>query len=129
MKSKMSLVLIICLIPMFFDGCATIFSGGRGSFRASSDPSGAEVWVNGERMGQTPVTLRLKTKDEYHIVIKKEGYRDQTFHLTNKVGVGWIILDVIAGLVPVIIDAATGDWYIFNEKNFNAVLEKQQPRP
>jgi hypothetical protein len=48
------------------------------------------------------------------------------FNITNHVGVGWIVLDVIFGLVPVIVDAATGSWYELDQKIVNALLEKQQ---
>ena len=119
----------ICFLCVLMFNCAAILSGGRGKVKATSNPDGAEVFVNGEKMGQTPVTLRLKTKGEYTIEIKKDGYKPQTFKITNKVGAGWIVLDVIFGLVPVIVDAATGSWYVFNEKNFNAELEKNQPKP
>jgi hypothetical protein len=31
----------------------------------------------------------------------------------GKVGVKWIVLDILGGFVPVIVDAATGNWYEF----------------
>jgi hypothetical protein len=34
-----------------------------------------------------------------------------------KAGGGWIVLDVLAGLVPVIIDAATGEWSSVDEED------------
>lgn len=126
---KISAVIVLMSLILVLTGCATIFTGGRGKFQATSSPQGADVFVNGEKMGQTPLTLRLKTKGEYKIVIRKEGYKEQSFRITNKVGVGWVILDVLMGLVPVIVDAATGSWYTFNEKNFNAELEKNAPFP
>ncbi|MCP4220175.1 MAG: PEGA domain-containing protein [bacterium] len=125
MKKAIALMTIFVLV-ITTTGCATILTDGRGKFEATSEPAGAEVYVNGEKMGQTPVTLLLKKKGEYRIVLKKEGFKEQTFKLTNKVGVGWIVLDVLCGLVPVIVDAVTGKWYRFNEKNFNAVLKKQK---
>ena len=126
---KIITILTIVSLFLVLTGCAAVFTGGRGKIKTTSEPEGAEVWVNGENMGQTPCTLRLKTKGEYTIEIRKEGFKTQTFKVTNKVGTGWIVLDVLMGLVPVIVDAATGSWYVFNEKNFNAVLEKQQPKP
>ena len=126
MKSYISIGLVVVL-TLFTMNCAAVFTGGRGEVQTTSNPPGAEVWVNGQMMGQTPVTLRLLTKGEYQVEIKKYGYKTQTFRITNKVGAGWIVLDVIMGLVPVIVDAATGAWYVFNEKNVNAQLEKQQP--
>lgn len=128
MKRLFAVVLLCSLVWMSF-GCAALFTSGRGKVSASSNPSGAEVWVNGEKMGQTPVTLRLKTKGEYTVTIKKEGYKEQVFRVTNKVGVGWVVLDILAGLLPVIVDAATGSWYVFNEESFNAELEKNAPLP
>jgi hypothetical protein len=35
----------------------------------------------------------------------------------------------VLGLVPVVIDAATGAWYSLDQKNIDAVLEKQQKEP
>ncbi len=45
--------------------------------------------------------------------------------ITNHVGAGWIILDVLAGRVPFVVDAATGAWYSLDQKNLDAVLDKQ----
>jgi hypothetical protein len=42
------------------------------------------------------------------------------------VGAGWVIIDILGGLLPVIIDAATGDWYSLDQDHVNAALEKQQ---
>jgi len=41
------------------------------------------------------------------------------------VGAGWVILDILGGLIPVIVDAATGDWHYLDQTNVNAALEKQ----
>jgi len=122
-------VMILCAMVMMSFGCAAIFTSGRGKIDATSNPVGAEVLVNGEKMGQTPVTLRLKTKGEYTIVIRKDGFKEQLFRVTNKVGAGWIVLDVLCGLIPVIVDAATDSWYVFNERSFNAELERNTQRP
>lgn len=78
-------------------------------------------------MGETPVALKLECKKTYTIEFKKEGFEARTYTINNHVGAGWIILDVLAGLVGVIVDAATGAWYSLDQKNVNAVLKKQQP--
>lgn len=128
MKKPIAIVTLLIMI-VSLTGCAAVFTGGRGKIEANSTPSGAEVFVNGEKMGQTPCTIKLKTKGEYTLTIKKEGFKDQTYKITNKVGAGWVILDVVFGLLPVIVDAVTGSWYVFNEKSFNAQLEKNVPIP
>ena len=58
-----------------------------------------------------------------------EGYKSITRNVTNKVGAGWVILDVLGGLVPIIIDAVTGAWYDLSEKNVDVNLDKIFPRP
>ncbi|MCZ2846084.1 MAG: hypothetical protein O2U61_06290, partial [Candidatus Bathyarchaeota archaeon] len=60
---------------------------------------------------------------------KIEGYKPKSVQINNKVGAGWVVLDIVLGLVPVVIDAATGAWYSLDQKNIDAVLEKQQKKP
>ena len=106
-------------------GCAAIFKGTSNKVDFSSEPQGAKVYLNGVLMGTTPVNLKLESKRTYYIEFKKEGYETRHFTLTNHVGVGWIILDVIFGVVPVVIDAATGSWYVLDQDYVNAVLETE----
>ena len=94
-------------------------SGGKVSF--NSNPSGEELVVDGVSLGHTPVTLNLEKKEKHTVVIKKNGM-EKTFVLNKKVGTGWIVLDVLGGLVPVVIDAATGSWYSLQPNEINAQL-------
>jgi uncharacterized protein YceK len=126
---RMITIIVLTTFVITLSGCATIFDGRIDTVKTSSNPSGAEVYLNGVKIGTTPVNIDLKKKGEYTILIKKEGYKDQIFKVTNKVGVGWIVLDVLMGFVPVIVDAVTGSWYVLNKKNFNAQLEKNSPYP
>ena len=120
---------LIISIFLLCSNCATLFKGTSEEVRFSSEPSRAEVWVNGQKMGETPVTLKLESKKTYTIEFRKEGFKPVTRTITNHVGAGWIILDVLAGLIPVIIDAATGAWYHLDQKNVDVILEKQQFKP
>ena len=124
MKKVTSCIVLFSLI-FLLSGCATLFKGTNEEVRFGSDPQKAEVWVNGAKMGETPISLKLESKKTYQIEFRKEGYKPVTRNITNHVGAGWIILDVLAGLVPVIVDAATGAWYSLDQKNVDAVMEKQ----
>lgn len=126
MKKAISIFVIISFL-FLLSSCATLFKGTTQEVNFSSDPQRAEVWINGIKMGETPVALKLESKKTYTIEFKKEGFETHTYTITNHVGAGWIILDVLAGLVGVIVDAATGAWYSLDQKNVNAILEKQQP--
>jgi len=125
MKKFISTLLIVSLF-LLTSSCATIFKGNSSKINFNSNPQGAQIYVNGNYMGDTPIILKLESKQTYNIEFKKEGYKAKAFNITNHVGVGWIVLDVIFGLVPVIVDAATGSWYELDQKIVNALLEKQQ---
>ena len=126
MKKAVSIFSIISII-LLVSNCATIFKGTTEEVNFNTEPQKAEVIVNGLSMGVTPVALKLESKKTYMIEFRKEGYKSRSYNLTNHVGAGWIILDVLAGLVGVIVDAATGAWYSLDQKNVNAVLETQLP--
>ena len=111
---------------LFFAGCATLFKGTSQKVGYSSDPSGAKVYVNGQLVGTTPFELEMKANRTYTIEFRKEGYENKTVVLNNSIGAGWIILDVLGGFIPVIIDAATGAWYSLDQDHVNAALEAQK---
>jgi hypothetical protein len=108
---------ILFFLILYFSGCATLFKGASQEVGFGSNPTGAEVWIDGKMMGKTPTSFKLASKKTYVIEFKMEGKETKTINLNNHIGAGWIILDVLAGLVPVIIDAATGAWYSFDQTN------------
>lgn len=120
-----SVIILVLSVTFLFTSCATLFKGSTDTVDFSSDPTGAKVYVNGSLLGTTPVQLELKSKNSYTIEFKKDGYETKTVVLNNSVGGGWIVLDILGGLIPVVIDAATGNWYELDQEHVNAVLEKQ----
>lgn len=122
MRRAIGPVFFLALLIFNFMGCAALFNSGGGRVAFSSNPSGAEVLVNGQSLGKTPVTLELDRKTTHQITIRKDG-KERTYMLNKKIGAGWIVLDVLGGLVPIVIDAATGSWYSLSPKEVNAQLE------
>jgi len=121
-------IAIMCIVSMLsLSGCATLFKGTAKKIDMQSSPEKAEVYVNGQFMGITPLQLNLSVKHSYAIEFRAEGYQPRVYHINNRVGAGWVVLDVILGLVPVIVDAATGAWYNLDQVNIDAVLIRQQP--
>lgn len=129
MKRLHTVSAVFCLIAVaafIFNGCAIIFKGTKEEVSFDSGPGAAEVYVNGAKVGVTPCRVQLKSKEEYTIEFRKEGYQTKSIRISNSVGAGWVVLDILGGLIPVIIDAATGAWYYLDQTSVNAVLEKQQ---
>lgn len=91
-------------------GCATLFTGDRETIQVSSVTPGALVTVNGSPYGQTPTSVSVDKTENQTIVVTTPDGRSFTCTANSSVGVGWVILDIVAGLIPVLVDAATGKW-------------------
>ena len=126
MKRLFQAVSVLVVLGVFWSlsGCATILAGKQANVSFSADPEGAQVYVNGSLMGKTPVQLKLENNKDYVIEFREAGYQTKTVFLNKGIGAGWIILDVLFGLVPVIVDAATGDWNFLTTDNVKVALEK-----
>jgi hypothetical protein len=123
-KTLLSLcILALGVLPI--TNCAAILKGTSEDVSLSSEPSGMEVFINGVSMGSTPLRIRLGSKDTYTIEFKRDGFETKSYRINNNIGAVWIILDIMTGFVPILIDAATGAWFELDQKNINAVMENQ----
>jgi hypothetical protein len=122
---KSRFIILFVIIAFFSLSCASIFKGSTEVVNFGSEPSRAKVYINGQYFGITPLEMELKSNKSYTIEFRKEGYHNKTVMVTNHVGAGWIILDIIGGLIPIIVDAATGSWMELNQTNVNAALEME----
>jgi len=97
--SILSALLIICT------SCATVFSGTTQSINFESSPSGATVFLDGERVGSTPLTLTLKKKKYSSLRVELEGYNtisrqlDKEFDLITLLSIFWDLgtTDLVTG--------------------------------
>jgi len=124
MNKIVSAVLLLSVV-FVFSGCATIFKGDSSKLGLTSNPQGAIVYANGaEICSSTPCAVKLKSNQSWNLLFKKEGFKEKTILVSNKVGVGWVILDILVWIVPMVIDAVTGAWYEFDVDNVSVTLEK-----
>jgi|WetSurMetagenome_2_1015567.scaffolds.fasta_scaffold808734_1 hypothetical protein len=115
---------IFCFFCLFI-GCAAIEKGTHEQVDFASDPTGADVYIDGELLGTTPVTLKLESKHTYRIEFKKKGFAPKQYTITNHIGTKWVVFDVILGLAPVLVDAFTGSWYELDQDYVKAYLDKE----
>lgn len=120
---KTFLIIFICLSHLTLNGCATIFSGSSSEIALESEPTKAKVLLNGSNMGKTPLKLKLKKGKEYIIEFVKEGYENKSLNMSYSLGAGWLILDILSGLIGIIVDAATGNWNGFDYEHYKANLD------
>ena len=114
-------VLVLCVV---LSGCASVLGSHQKDFDFNSNPAGASVVVNGSPAGTTPLRMKLSNHKEHVIVFRKDGYNDATCTLVKGTGAGWVIFEVITGLVPVIVDAATNNW---SQTKGSGCMQQMQP--
>lgn len=124
MKKFLAVVMISALI---FNGCATILKSGKTeTIPVKSNPDSADVYLNGNLVGQTPTDIKISGKQKHTLEVKKEGYEPAKVDMRTHVQAGWIILDVLFGIVPIFVDAATGSWKSLNDKQVEVRLEQKK---
>ena len=69
-------------------GCASLFNDKTPSVDVASNPEGASVYVNGNYVGETPVSVDLSVRKEHTITFRKEGYKEKTYQVSRSVGIG-----------------------------------------
>ncbi len=127
--SRVVSVFAVLLVMACAPGCASIFSSGPKSVDFNTEPTQADVLVNGQKMGTTPVTLKLHPSKQYTITYRKEGFKDANVSLTSHVQGGWVVLDILAGVIGVAVDAGTGKWKAFDSGSNFVKLEPLSTSP
>lgn len=116
-------VLAMGLIIVSSTGCATIVKGSHQSVPMASDPSAADILVDGTLVGQTPTSVELKRKHDHLITIQKTGYRPKSVAVVKDIG-GAVWGNIIAGgLIGWGVDASTGAQYNLVPKTISVQLE------
>ncbi len=119
--AKSILAAVFCVVGL--TGCATLFKSDHQPVCFDSQPQGAEVYVNGASYGRTPLSLDFSNKKALTVTFKKEGYEDKTCIIDTKLAAGWVVLDVLGGFIPVLIDATTENWYSLETNHASATLQ------
>jgi PEGA domain-containing protein len=91
-------------------GCASVFGSKHHDFTFDTQPAAAQVVVDGTPVGNTPVVVSLSNTRAHTVVFKKQGYEEIGCEIQKSTGAGWVVLDILTGLVAVVVDAVTGDW-------------------
>ena len=66
--------------------------------------------------------LTCPSEKSTRFTFRKDGYKDKTYQVSRSVGIGWVILDILGGLVPLIVDAATGDRFMLDADTVNVIM-------
>lgn len=84
MRNQIALI-TLC---MSLTACATIFDKTTDNISFTSEPSDANIYLNGRLMGKTPTSFQVNRSplsgSMLQIAVEKEGYKRQAFELTKE---------------------------------------------
>lgn len=109
MRPVQLLTLLLLAMSPQLSGCATILASRRAEVRFESNPTGANVLIDGVAVGRTPLRLRLDQRRNYVVAFERDSSRVVSY-LRAGAEPEWIVFDLICGGLPIIVDAATGSW-------------------
>ena len=115
-------LLVAFLLVGILPSCATIVKGTTESISVASNPTNADVTVDGLSRGLTPLSLELRRKRDHLVTIQKEGYQPQSIPVFKSIG-GAVWGNILAGgLIGWGVDAASGAQYNLDPTNINVNL-------
>jgi hypothetical protein len=102
--------------------CASIIHGTHQDVGISSNPTAAQVTVDGQTTGTTPVVAHLTRKDNHIVRIELPGYKPYETTLTRKVS-GWVWGNIVfGGLIGLAVDAISGGLYNLTPEQVSGTL-------
>ena len=122
---------LFCLLAttIFLSGCCTILlQGSKQKVTITSNEAGANVKIDGELKGVTPLSIKLKKKKIHTIEVSKEGFRQRSA-ITIQGSNPLVFLNILNGILPgMIVDLSTGASIKFDKK-YILDLEKLPTKP
>jgi hypothetical protein len=83
------------------------------------------VTIDNKVVGVTPVSAKLRRKDNHHVAIRLEGYEPFEVVLTRQTS-AWVLGNLVFGFgapIGILIDAAAGGMYTLKPGQVDATLQ------
>jgi len=120
--TQFALLTSIAAFAILGGGCASIVKGTTQAIPVSSDPTGADVKLDGNKVGQTPMKIDVKRKSDHLLTIEKTGYQVESVAITRNIG-GAVFGNIIAGgLIGWGVDAISGAQWNLTPSTINIAL-------
>lgn len=117
---RASMLLIVAL-----SSCATIMNGSTQKIGISSSPTGANVIVDNQPRGITPLFVDLKRKDTHLVRMEKPGFDLFETAITRHIS-GWVWGNIVfGGLIGLVVDAISGGIHRLEPEQIHATLTPQ----
>ena len=127
---KILSVLLLCILTILMNtGCATLIDGTTQDIAFTTEPSGANITIDGKTL-QTPTSFELQRKKKYIAEITMPGYHPVQIQLEHQLN-GWALGNILlGGIVGGIIDYKTGSINNINPSEVHFVMTPtSEPEP
>ena len=124
-KTVSQFIALITLL-MLFSSCATVFGGKMNTIsiqqanQQSTQVENVKVFLDGELLGNAPLKMRVskyRIQEASLIEIKSDGFETIEYQIVRRPHVGYVLLDVVTGAIPLIIDVINGNIYRPNTRH------------
>lgn len=105
--------LMCAAMAVALTGCATATRGTNETVTVYASPEGAQIATSiGLTCNTSPCSLQVSRKQEFAVIVSKEGYKTQTVHVGTKVAPGGVAgmagNVLIGGVIGVGVDSVSG---------------------
>jgi hypothetical protein len=105
---KLSHALAALSLLLALNGCATIIHGTTQDIGVTTDPTGADLLLDGQQHYVSPTTITMKRKHDHMLEISKEGYKTEMVDIRGDMSLAVAGNVLAGGAIGYGIDAATG---------------------
>jgi hypothetical protein len=122
MKRKNFLCILSIVIIFLLGSCATVFKGTTQEISFETSPSGAKVYLDGDMIGTTPLSMPLKKNKYKSFRVELEGYQtiqrqmDKEYDLVALLNIFWDLSTT---------DLLTGAAFEYAKNSYYIELQKQ----
>lgn len=111
----------LCVLLALLTSCSTVLDGSDRAVMFRSAPSGAEVYLDGERIGTTPFLGHVEPTSEGEVVFRMAGHEDVSKPMPSWTANSFWGNFVAAGPVGMLVDWMTGA-YVERPNSWWAVM-------
>lgn len=125
MKKRLGVAIGSMVLLFITAGCASIMSGKTQDVTINSSPTGATVYLNGKKLGETPLSIKVDrpSKETGALKFEKKGYKTLEIPYTKKMNT-WLLGNILfGGTFGTTTDYASGAMYEYQPDFLQVTLE------
>jgi len=117
--------LILVTFMLVMSSCSSIMSGTTQKVTITSNINGCDIRINGNSVGKTPTTVRIKREDRMHLIVTKSGYEDYNTTMETKLDPWFWGNIILGGVIGSTTDFALGSTHLLDPDTIHIQMYKK----